>query len=720
VNRSQIAAVGPAIRDIIYVKNEGDKQTYLVGARGGGSIWNALANARANGARTKALVVCGDDEAANLCINDLRSIGVGIEGVKLLREKATRTIHETVTYKGIEGSKPIHNCSSICPVCLSRTYDKSTAKLSKKIMAEFKQELTKNAAEGFLIHIDSFNKIRFDAIKPLRKLNTFFTLDLGRAISLRHTSEEDVLEVLNNIDVLFVNSKLLQKLKQKAGVHSEEELFERGSFRLLVSLRGEKGITAWLRFNKEIVPFDQHAANTDYLLDTSGAGDAFIGFFLSKISQIPFRDLIAWFERRDEVEEVLWLSQKWAARKCGFIGARGHIKDINNDYWNLDTVKNRLNAMNSVEKLKLKNEGLTNCHVCGSFLPSGTQASINATNFHKNVLSLPSRLERGWLYRNETPWSKLFELFGPGYVIGTGGSFVAATFIAQLISSVRKSVVMPLRPFDFIRTGSPTSYAIFISNSGKTPDILGAIQHAKNIGIPQLLFISGGKKPDIIKILREGRDTLLHTGASAERGFLSVFGVVAPCFFAWAALSDEIWNDDNGYRSFNNLFSISERRVNRSLSKFREKLKNKRKSQLIISERRIIILGGGFAWPAMLDLESKMVESNLGRPQVSEIKDYSHGRFVSSMDQGVIAIVCGMPDDKEYREFLVDRLQDLNDVIEINSDERGSVGSLDLILQAEHLMKVFSERSDISKPKIPPRGIELYEYENILESDPSK
>ena len=134
-----------------------------------------------------------------------------------------------------------------------------------------------------------------------------------------------------------------------------------------------------------------------------------------------------------------------------------------------------------------------------------------------------------------------------------------------------------------------------------------------------------------------------------------------------------------------------------------------------ISGRKSIILGGGFAWPAMLNIESKMVESNFGRPQISEIKDYSHGRFVSSMDQNVLAIVCGMPDDKEFRDFLIERLKDRNDVIEINSEEDGPIGSLELLLQSEHLMRCFTEKEyiDISKPKIPRKGLELYKYEKL-------
>jgi hypothetical protein len=50
------------------------------------------------------------------------------------------------------------------------------------------------------------------------------------------------------------------------------------------------------------------------------------------------------------------------------------------------------------------------------------------------------------------------------------------------------------------------------------------------------------------------------------------------------------------------------------------------------------------------------------------------------VDKDVLAIVLGMPDDADYRKFLVGKLNRSNDVIEINSDETGPTGSLDLLL----------------------------------------
>lgn len=738
MNRIPIVTVGSLVRDIVYIKNAGDGRVYLADSRGGGSSWNALANASVKGARTLALCVGGYDDASRLCLDDLKSSGVTIKKERLLRGKKTRTIHEILIYDGVRQIEPKHECKSICPICLSETYNKGTAQLSQKIMMYFGPILKNYANDGIIIHIDSLNECRLNAIKSLRIPNILISIDLGRPTNLRRFKKENASEVLRDLDIIFINSNIMPKLKKLSGFLSEEDLLKQIDARLLISLQGTKGIKAWVKSSKGIISFEQNAVETEYIIDTLGAGDAFIGSFLSTIAKLSFKDFRTWLEETKDIEETVNSSQQWAAEKCKFLGGRGHIKDPHGKSIKWDFGEEIFEILQPIEELKIKNEGVNRCRICGFDIKriieiNGfdqnsnkyggcnyntkkkfksnldiSQARLEVLIFHRNVRQLIEKIKYIWPHRYDTPWSQIFELSGPGYIIGSGGSFVAASYIAQLISSKRKAIAIPSRPFDFIRTGSDVAFSIFISSSGSTPDIMGAIRHAKDIGIPKLMLITGNERLTSSENLREIDDVLLCTGANEERGFLSVLGVIAPCFFSWAAQSDKIWNDDNGYKYFNNLYLDAENRVNRIFSKCK---RNNRKFEIL--GRRSIILGGGYAWPAMLDLESKMVESDFGRPSVSEIKDYSHGRFVSSMDKDVLAIVLGMPDDLEYRKFLIDRLNHRsNDVIEIYSNESGPTGSLDLILQVEHLMRSFAEKEirDISKPKIPSSGLELYKY----------
>jgi len=733
-----IATVGSLVRDIIYIKNAGDSKVYLAGSRGGGSSWNALANAAVKGARTLALCVGGYDEASKLCIDDLQSAGVTIEKERLLRGKKTRTIHEMLIYNGVRQIEPKHECSSICPICFSETYNKGTAQLSQKLMMYFGPFLKNYAHEGIIVHIDSLNEYRLNAIKSLGIPNMLISIDLGRLTNLRRLIKEDTSKVLGNIDIIFVNSSVMPKLKILSGVSSEEDLLKRIDAKILVSLNGTKGIKAWIKSSEDIISFEQHALETEYIIDTVGAGDAFIGSFLSTIAKRPIRDLPAWLEGKKDIEETIYSSQQWAAEKCKFLGGRGHIKGPYKESIRWDFGEEIFEALQPIEELKTQNEGLSRCRICGFDIKKrieldesdqnsnrydactygakkiykrnldNSQVRLEVLIFPRNVLQLRNKIRYIWPHRHETPWGQIFDLSGTGYVIGSGGSYVVASYIAQLISYRKRAIAIPSRPFDFIRMGSSAAFSIFISSSGSTPDIMGAIRHAKNIGIPKLLLITGNKRSVSSEILGENNDVLLCTGANEERGFLSVIGVIAPCFFSWAAQSEKIWYDDDGYKYFNDLYLAAENRVNRIFSKYKRD-----NSRFKILGRRSIILGGGYAWPAMLDLESKMVESDLGRPIISEIKDYSHGRFVSSMNKDVLAIVFGMPDDVEYRRFLIEKLNRSNDIIEINSDELGPTGSLDLLLQVEHLMRSFAEREtkEISKPKIPPNGLELYRYE---------
>ena len=49
------------------------------------------------------------------------------------------------------------------------------------------------------------------------------------------------------------------------------------------------------------------------------------------------------------------------------------------------------------------------------------------------------------------------------------------------------------------------------------------------------------------------------------------------------------------------------------------------------ANQSIDVFGGGDSWPAVLDLESKMIEGDLGRATLLEVKDFSHGRFLHTL-----------------------------------------------------------------------------------------
>ena len=138
-----------------------------------------------------------------------------------------------------------------------------------------------------------------------------------------------------------------------------------------------------------------------------------------------------------------------------------------------------------------------------------------------------------------------------------------------------------------------------------------------------------------------------------------------------------------------------------------------------IKETKIIdVYGGGNSWPAMLDLESKFIESGIGRITFHEIKDFSHGRFISGLSKDKKAIIlfsCGEISD--YEKNLKRIIKSFHhEIKEIHTDYKGILGSLDLLLKELYFIINIGTylKIDISKPKIPKGALDLYRWNKSL------
>ena len=128
----------------------------------------------------------------------------------------------------------------------------------------------------------------------------------------------------------------------------------------------------------------------------------------------------------------------------------------------------------------------------------------------------------------------------------------------------------------------------------------------------------------------------------------------------------------------------------------------------------IEVFGGGFSWPAVIDFESKIIESGLSSVQMHELKDFSHGRFMFTLNRKNPKIIL-LTDKTEYDKRLIEIFsKDLN-VLILESVNSGLQGGLELLIEVQYLVyklsKLINPNSDISKPsKVPSKGLELYRW----------
>jgi hypothetical protein len=200
---------------------------------------------------------------------------------------------------------------------------------------------------------------------------------------------------------------------------------------------------------------------------------------------------------------------------------------------------------------------------------------------------------------------------------------------------------------------------------------------------------------------------------NTERGFVSIAGTVSPAALWTAAVSP---------RS-----EIVELARDLPTAVAEDLKAAERLAAAIEAEAPVAVFGGGLAWPAMHDMESKFVEGDLGELQVHEAKDFSHGRFVSVLTperSQRMAVLFGVGPPSDYEVLLQDTLQESagEDFLPVAllTERPGLPGALELLSRvqffATHCAQLLGR--DISRPEwIPPAGLELYRWRGGLTVD---
>jgi glucosamine 6-phosphate synthetase-like amidotransferase/phosphosugar isomerase protein len=293
---------------------------------------------------------------------------------------------------------------------------------------------------------------------------------------------------------------------------------------------------------------------------------------------------------------------------------------------------------------------------------------------------------------------------GTAYVVGAGGSFSSAYFVAQAINRYSSIFAAPAYPYDYIRTARGTDYIFVVSHSGNTADISAVCARAKEIGVGRTVLLTGAADPEAGRTLERDRDAVIsyaYGDFPIEKGFVSIYGTVAPCAVIIATVARK------GFQRFLKQWP----RVAFRASSIGDQL-----ARLTPDKEPLQILSGGFATPAMIDLESKFTEANLGIVQCHEIKDFSHGRFMSLLSPdhaGAPSLLLAVHHLTSYEKAVVEVLTRNGPLATYVSYFDEMLGALELITAAQFMSeRIGSFREiDISKPyHISEEGLGLYQY----------
>lgn len=297
----------------------------------------------------------------------------------------------------------------------------------------------------------------------------------------------------------------------------------------------------------------------------------------------------------------------------------------------------------------------------------------------------------------------------PFYVVGSGGSFSACHYVADLLQyhGFFAKAITPLYIHQK-RVRIFNTNLIFISASGRNTDILSSYESAvsqdPNIAISISLKVDSPlKKLSMEYSIGKHYEFDLPTG---KDGFLATNSLIA--FFALLneAVSKEKKREDTSSQS------VSETQ----LSQIRFFVKKN------FSKKTFIVLYGSWGSSVAIDLESKFSEAALGNVLLSDYRNFGHGRHhwfdKQAKDSAIIMLIT--PSEEKLANRTIDILPKSIPHLKLQVDDTTSNGSMSLLIQSFHFVNEIGKRKKIDpgRPGVPPYGSKLYnlKYKTLLKS----
>lgn len=641
-----IVAIGDVILDN-YHKDNSKLGYYL-----GGSILNNLINLSEDKNNNLYLIgSIGKENTTSNLIDLIHSFNIDTSLLKTINKPIKRfhiTLHEN------------NNVTSLsCPSC-----EKPSWHTSPKLPSFSKTDL-KELDPGILI-IDSVKKDTLRLANEFKENSWFLAGDIGYISHLRYASKDAISMLFQNtFDFLQITEKVAKFLCKKFNLN-ELELFNFLGVKYLNITKAEKGAGIFYLKEQETQYFSIPAVSTN-LVDTSGAGDVFFSTFIKYLAKNQLSN--------ETMTKVAKEAAENSAKIISCIGATGSLIDQPLD---CSSDACSICGLNKIEKIAKPKILKTTSNV-NNLLPRLLKVDNLDTVFE--IQKLITNIKR---QKDNVA------------IVGTGGSFISAHFIAKLLSQELAKPIIALKPRDiFIYPIKNINFAILLTYSGKTPDILTVNDYLKKNNIKS--YIVTNQKKD-----NPEENIISYNSSRTEKGFLAVAGTVIPIYLFAKSCLKEI-----------NLKDF----VENSITKWKSELSFENLNLKIADKPLLIDIFSDYeTGTAALDLESKFVESGFGRVTIHDKKDFSHGRFniISSFKPDLIIFLDSKGSGK-YNEKLYKYLtkEDVS-IIHLKTNESGILADLDLLIASQFLIQSISEiiKRDLTKPDYPKRAMSLYRYKD--------
>jgi len=704
-------------------KNRRDGKLEYLGSAGGGTIPNTLCLLSLLGYKTFIFGLVGNDHGETIVREEFKRFAISYDNL-VKREDCKRLI-STRQFSHLILPNGSHRFRKECLACKSnfdREFQISELDLHKK-----GKQVELLAEKVDLLILDRANLATDALAKKAKSNNRKIAYDMSFTSYGKYREKtESILKLCN---LVKINQKIFQKIMGKAdnaALMRWREDYPETDYLIVTS--GENGISGFANINGEKTLFNRKAIKCDHVRDTSGAGDIIFGMMASELLlREPPRNL-------GDFENKIDSAQALASLNCTFYGARALQRTYLNQRVTRDEILDSANCI--LEKGSSGNSfspriGLpkpisepykiayrADCNACGRVsnnkrkLTTKTKAGVITSRDSESLARVPWTMQFSFETGRRCR-GNVANLIGQNAIfIGSGGSFTAATFGEALYLHDRGKLSKAITPYEFegLTVVDDETIIWFISHGGGNTDILGAALHAQNLNHRKCIVLTGNKNSKLVDIAKSnGWAQIL--AQSEERDFVSIIGLLSQVSTLCGLLST-----DEEIKSFQTFFSEDSlrKRFSSSMRDMQIVANEIAPNPQTINNLHIVAFARGWGWPALIDLESKITEGGICTIEISELKNFTHGRYMNLFDRpNRRAVIIATPKDKELVEYLNSKFRRYISTVTLETVETGVTGSVDLLVKvlslALHLGRI--AKQNILRPQFPSQARGLYSWE---------
>jgi len=294
--------------------------------------------------------------------------------------------------------------------------------------------------------------------------------------------------------------------------------------------------------------------------------------------------------------------------------------------------------------------------------------------------------------------------------VGSGGSLTSALFVS-LLHQQTNNISIYLTPLEIcsLNQFGLKSSVIFITAGGKNYDILSAF---KNIAEKEPVSLNAicATKDSPLKRLTENylySNLLEFNLPCGKDGFLATNSLLS-----FNLLLLRLYENTTGniYQIPDSLDSLVHPGFSREdfLKSFGGQF-----TSSFLKRDTFVILFGRWGKPAAFDLESKFTEAALGNTQISDYRNFAHGRHnwlaKRGNQTGIIAFLT--PEDEKFAEKTLSLVPKEIPIVRISSEKKSEqVAALDLIVKGMFAVNIVGKSRNINpgRPSVPEFGVKIY------------